>query len=118
MTITRQGAFFNTCSTVDPKAATPLLTLEPNEVIMAPRSGAGLRSGVRLAGIEPAGSSRHPPLVDHEPGGPLRRQGHSSPVPPAVSSSGYGNPAFPGVKRAEQDRRVFRGGEKARERNG
>ena len=28
--------------------------LEPNEVIMATRSGAGLRSGVRLAGIEPA----------------------------------------------------------------
>ena len=27
---------------------------EPNEVIMATRSGAGLRSGVRLAGIEPA----------------------------------------------------------------
>jgi hypothetical protein len=27
---------------------------EPNEIIMAPRSGAGFRSEVRLAGIEPA----------------------------------------------------------------
>ena len=27
---------------------------KPNEIIMAPRSGAGFRSGVRLAGIEPA----------------------------------------------------------------
>ncbi len=32
----------------------PPLVVEPNEVIMATRRGAGLRSGVRLAGIEPA----------------------------------------------------------------
>ena len=28
--------------------------VEPNEIMMAPRGGAGFRSGVRLAGIEPA----------------------------------------------------------------
>jgi hypothetical protein len=39
------------------RLATARQVADPNEVVMAPRSGAGLRSAMEAAGIEPASAA-------------------------------------------------------------